>query len=110
MFLKNRNISSKIKRSKVTDYAALRSVHEPANGGPVFPRTFLDLALLKSKNLANKFFLCLFLFLSKLALPGLMLKYEQSQYDRQIDREVIGKKIFTILGSEILFILSFVLC
>ena len=24
MFLKNRNISSKIKRSKVTDYAALR--------------------------------------------------------------------------------------
>ena len=26
MFLKNRNISSKIKRSKVTDYAALRTV------------------------------------------------------------------------------------
>ena len=31
MFLKNRNISSKIKRSKVTDYAALKGVnHEQA--------------------------------------------------------------------------------
>ena len=27
VFLKNRNISSKIKRSKVTDYAALRELH-----------------------------------------------------------------------------------
>ena len=27
MFLKNRNISSKIKRSKVTDYAALRTYY-----------------------------------------------------------------------------------
>ena len=28
MFLKNRNISSKIKRSKVTDYAALNCSHD----------------------------------------------------------------------------------
>ena len=28
MFLKNRNISSKIKRSKVTDYAALKVIAE----------------------------------------------------------------------------------
>ena len=29
MFLKNRNISSKIKRSKVTDYAAFRKEYDP---------------------------------------------------------------------------------
>ena len=31
MFLKNRNISSKIKRSKVTDYAALKDCFENVN-------------------------------------------------------------------------------
>ena len=40
MFLKNRNISSKIKRSKVTDYAALKN--------------FLKTLILKKKSAYNK--------------------------------------------------------
>ena len=53
------------------------SAHAPGNGGPVFPGTFL-----------GHFFF--FIKISKLALPGVMLKYEGGQY-RKIDNMTVEK-------------------
>ena len=48
MFLKNRNISSKIKRSKVTDYAALSGISLPT--GKFCSANFFKINLLRHTN------------------------------------------------------------
>ena len=47
MFLKNRNITSKIKRSKVTDYAALNGVSLAADDAPTMNAGLVVLGFLR---------------------------------------------------------------